>query len=262
MRVLGVLDLTAGHAVHARGGARDRYAPVRSRLSGADGDAIALARAYHDRLGVAELYAADLDAIGGGGVQRALVGRLAAACGALWLDAGVARAADAARALEDGAARVVVGLETLSAFGDLEEIVRTIGADRVAFSLDLRGGEPVVRAGGVPREAPAVLARRAVGAGVGAVIVLDLARVGAVAGVDLSLLTELRRAAPDVELLAGGGVRGLDDLARLARAGCDGALVATALHDGRIGREEVTAVHRMERGRGTPLTHPAPSTRS
>jgi phosphoribosylformimino-5-aminoimidazole carboxamide ribotide isomerase len=257
MRVLGVLDLTAGLAVHARGGARDRYAPVRSRLTGADGDAVALASAYRDQLGVEELYVADLDAIGGGGVQRALVGRLATACGALWLDAGVARAADAARAVQEGAARVVVGLETLSGFGDLEEIVRTVGAERVAFSLDLRGGEPVVRAGGVPREAPAVLARRAAGAGVGAVIVLDLARVGAAAGVDLSLLTEIRRAAPDVELLAGGGVRGRDDLARLARAGCDGALVATALHDGRISREDVTAVRGTERWREAPLAPPA-----
>ena len=45
----------------------------------------------------------------------------------------------------------------------------------------------------------------------------------------------VRRAVPDVALLAGGGVRGPEDLQRLADAGCDGALVATALHDGRLG---------------------------
>jgi phosphoribosylformimino-5-aminoimidazole carboxamide ribotide isomerase len=46
-------------------------------------------------------------------------------------------------------------------------------------------------------------------------------------------------AAPHVALFAGGGVRGPDDLARLADAGCDGALVATALHDGLLGAHEI-----------------------
>jgi phosphoribosylformimino-5-aminoimidazole carboxamide ribotide isomerase len=35
-------------------------------------------------------------------------------------------------------------------------------------------------------------------------------------------------------VFAGGGIRGFDDLARLAAAGCAGALVASALHDGAL----------------------------
>jgi uncharacterized protein related to proFAR isomerase len=42
-----------------------------------------------------------------------------------------------------------------------------------------------------------------------------------------------------VDLIAGGGVRGLDDLKALADAGCDAALVASALHDGRLSREDI-----------------------
>jgi phosphoribosylformimino-5-aminoimidazole carboxamide ribotide isomerase len=44
-----------------------------------------------------------------------------------------------------------------------------------------------------------------------------------------------------VILLAGGGVRGLKDLESLAGCGCDGALVATALHDGRLGAADLMA---------------------
>jgi phosphoribosylformimino-5-aminoimidazole carboxamide ribotide isomerase len=66
------------------------------------------------------------------------------------------------------------------------------------------------------------------------VIVLDLARVGSGAGPDLRLLERLRRTVPGVTLLAGGGVRGADDLDRLADVGCDGALVGTALLSGRL----------------------------
>jgi phosphoribosylformimino-5-aminoimidazole carboxamide ribotide isomerase len=82
------------------------------------------------------------------------------------------------------------------------------------------------------------------------VIVLDLARVGSGTGVDLDLLARVRRAAPGLALLAGGGVRDAADLDRLADAGCDGALVATALHDGRIGAAEVARVARGPAGRG------------
>jgi len=88
------------------------------------------------------------------------------------------------------------------------------------------------------------VAARARDAGAGAVIVIDLARVGTGRGLDLELIARVREAAPEPILLAGGGVRGLDDLTRLADAGCDGALVATALHDGRIGAAEIAAAHR------------------
>jgi phosphoribosylformimino-5-aminoimidazole carboxamide ribotide isomerase len=94
--------------------------------------------------------------------------------------------------------------------------------------LDLMSGR--APPGGSPLE----LARRGVAAGVRALLVLDLARVGTGAGVDLELVGRVRRALPDVELLVGGGVAGPPDLARLAAAGCDAVLVATALHDGRL----------------------------
>ena len=217
------------------------------------GDALALAaRAYVNRLGIAELYAADLDAILGGTPQDALVARVAALAAPLWLDAGVSSVDHARHALGLGAARVVVGLETLPSYDALEEICAAVGGDRVAFSLDLRDGEPVVAAGAgeISAHAPAhTIAARAASAGVGAVIVLDLARVGTGNGLDLDLIARVRDAAPGVTLLAGGGVRGLDDLARLADAGCDGALVATALHDGRLGAAEVAAAQRLRAAR-------------
>jgi phosphoribosylformimino-5-aminoimidazole carboxamide ribotide isomerase len=246
VRVIGVLDLMDGRAVHARatGGGRGAYQPVRVVAGEAldPGDAIALARAYLERLGVRELYAADLDAIRGGEAQRVLAAGIARLGAPLWLDAGVRTVAGARDALASGASRVVVGLETLPSFGALTDICRAIGGERVAFSLDLRDGAPVGGDGVVaPGDSVSMLAVRAVDAGAGALIVLDLARVGTGAGVDLTLMRRIRAAAPRVALFAGGGVRGPDDLARLQDAGCDGALVATALHDGRLGAREIAA---------------------
>ena len=63
--MIGVVDLLGGRAVHARAGRREDYRPVRAVAGSViePGDALALARVYIDRLGLTELYAADLDAI-------------------------------------------------------------------------------------------------------------------------------------------------------------------------------------------------------
>jgi phosphoribosylformimino-5-aminoimidazole carboxamide ribotide isomerase len=243
MRVIPVLDLKNGRAVHARAGLRDAYAAVVSPLVAEPGDALALARAYREQLGLEELYVADLDAITGGRPQREMVRALARVGSAVMLDAGATNALSARALVGDGVARVIVGLETLVALEELEVIARALGRQRVVFSLDLVNGAPVTRPDARVPASPAAIADGAVDAGAGAVIVLDLARVGTGSGVDLALIARLAaalaRRAPDVELIAGGGVRDRADLARLADAGCAGALVATALHEGRLARADL-----------------------
>ena len=249
MRIVGVIDLLRGRAVHARAGRRDLYEPVR-QVAGtaiAAGDAVALARVYVDRLGVRELYVADLDALGVGAVQQSLVTRIAAIGAPVLLDAAVTTANKARRALDLGVDRAIVALETLPDFERLREVCRAIGGERVAFSLDLRNGVPVIASGaGIPAEPPPLIAVRAIDAGAGTIIVIDLARVGTGRGLDLDLLASVRDATRGSRLLAGGGARGVADLERLAELGCDGALVATALHDGRITAADVAAAdHRL-----------------
>jgi phosphoribosylformimino-5-aminoimidazole carboxamide ribotide isomerase len=247
LRVIPVLDLRAGRAVLAREGRRETYAPVRSVLVGAEtgaGDAVALARAYRDVLGLEECYVADLDAIGGAPAQSALLRRLARLGSALLVDAGVADAGRARAVRAAGAAQVVVGLETLPSFGALAAVARAVGAERVVCSLDLRDGVPMVRPGAPHHGTVVELARAAVDAGATSLLVLDVARVGSGRGVDARLVETLRRVHPAVQLLAGGGVASAREIARLAGLGLDGVLVATALHDGRLGRADLEAARR------------------
>jgi len=63
----------------------------------------------------------------------------------------------------------------------------------------------------------------------------------------LTLCRNIRGEFPDIELTAGGGVRGIDDLRALADAGCDAALVASALHDGRLTPQDVREVENWRR---------------
>jgi phosphoribosylformimino-5-aminoimidazole carboxamide ribotide isomerase len=166
--------------------------------------------------------------------------------GPLMVDAGTHHAGGALEVLGCGASDVVVGLESLRAFSDLEAIVRLVGPSRVVFSLDLRLGSPILHpamqdAGGA-RPDPASLAAQAVDVGVRSLLLLDIGRVGTGCGVDLGLLEGLRCRFGTERLLAGGGVLTRRDLDRMRDAGCDAALVASAIHTGRIGAADVAAL--------------------
>jgi phosphoribosylformimino-5-aminoimidazole carboxamide ribotide isomerase len=254
--VIGVLDLLGGRAVHARGGRREHYAPVRAigDVFLEPGDALALARGYVDQLAITDLYLADLDAIAGRTSQDSTIASLAHAGARLWIDAGVSSPDGARHVLGLGAVHVVVGLETLGSYESLNAICAAIGGERVIFSLDLRDGEPVVAGDRIHGEPPHVIAARAADAGVGRVIVLDLARVGAGVGFDMELIARIRKSVPEVTLFAGGGVRDIRDIESLAAAGCDGALVATALLNGAITADEVRAIIHVAGGSRTAPT--------
>jgi phosphoribosylformimino-5-aminoimidazole carboxamide ribotide isomerase len=200
-----------------------------------------ITRAVRERFGLDELYVADLDAIGGGAGSSDVVAALAREA-RLMVDAGAAAATAVARLLELRVARVVVGTESLPGVEAFRQLRTELPDAPLVLSLDLRGGhvlspDPALAGGG----AVDALARLA-DAGAREAIVLDLMRVGSGQGPDVTLLGELHARFPDVELLAGGGVRHAGDLRALADAGMAGALVATALHGGAIGADELRAL--------------------
>ena len=102
------------------------------------------------------------------------------------------------------------------------------------LSVDLRDGRlisPRPELDGRDATAAAPLARAL---GVTELLVIDLALVGSGAGPPLAAVRALAAALPGVEIYAGGGVRDDADLRALEAAGATGALVATALHEGRL----------------------------
>lgn len=242
--------------MHAIAGERASYRPVESALAAGSCPRL-LARAFRERLGLEALYLADLDAIEGRAPPaRALLEELIGDGFRLLVDAGVRDAASARRLqpLETsggiapagrrrsagGALETVVGLETLEAIESLEELLAALGPDGLCFSLDLRGGAPMGGPAAWRRLEPLALALAAIDLGVRQVLLLDLAAVGRSCGCPvLSLAEELRQLRPHCAIDAGGGVRGLDDLEALESAGVRRVLVGTALHRGRIGRDEV-----------------------
>jgi len=250
MRVIPVIDLMNGQVVRGVAGKRSEYRPIESRIV-ADAKPASVAGAFAEKFGFESVYVADLDAIVHGRPNVNAWKEISDAGLKLWLDAG-AGTPQAAIALNERLqgiatdATIIVGLESLITPACVIDIVNLLGAARLVFSLDLAQSRPLVKPRMWIDETPIGIARWVIAAGIQRLLVLDLADVGVGAGTHtLKLCREIRREFLTIELIAGGGVRGMDDLKALANAGCDAALVASALHDGRLTREEIRQVENL-----------------
>ncbi len=227
MRIVPVVDLKGGIVVHARRGQRAEYAPLRSPL--VDGcEPVAVARALGAAARAGTLYVADLDAIAGAPADTETLAALSALA-ELWVDAGATTRERAAALAGAGVTRNVVGTESL-----VSGAVDDIDAPRRVLSVDLIDGKLISPRPELAGREPAAAASLATALGVRELVVIDLRRVGSGSGPPLRAVADLAAALPGVEIYAGGGVRDSDDLRALESAGAAGALVATALHDGRV----------------------------
>lgn len=231
MEVVPVIDLKQGAVVRARFGLRSSYAPIITPLAetSAPADLVAGFLKVHP---FRTIYVADLDAILRHGGHDDTIRALCAAFPGLtfWVDAGVSDAEEAQAWLSrHECAHLVLGAESL---GSLEPLQRLAGHPRILLSLDFDGerflGPEALLT------APDLWPAR--------IIVMTLARVGGGAGPDLDRLAATAGLAPDAQLHAAGGLRGLADLRCLTQAGVHGVLVASALHDGRLTGAEIAEV--------------------
>ncbi|AMV24924.1 1-(5-phosphoribosyl)-5-[(5-phosphoribosylamino)methylideneamino] imidazole-4-carboxamide isomerase [Gemmata sp. SH-PL17] len=236
-RLIPVLDVMNGHVVRARGGVRENYRPIACPFSGSR-EPTDVAQAVLKLANANELYIADLDAITEKrSVSRATQNILNQCPVPTWLDAGIGRT-DVLDFPETPHLRPVVGFETCHKPEILLETLIEPLRRPVAFSLDLKGGRLLGnwRAWGLDGDRDVMpLARRVIEMGVRALIVLDLARVGTGTGTGTEpLLRAIRNEFPDIDLIAGGGVRTWADVDALGEVGATGVLVASALYDGTL----------------------------
>jgi phosphoribosylformimino-5-aminoimidazole carboxamide ribotide isomerase len=234
MHIIPVLDLLRGVVVRAVGGRREEYRPIQSLLTAQSGPPAVLdAILRHFEFRTA--YVADLDGVMHGDPNFALIAELARRPIELMIDAGVKSISQAQSLSDAGAAFIVAASESQPNSTVLKELIRNFSPDRIVFSMDMKGGAPMVVADEWKSLDARDIVLAAAEVGVTRFILLDLADVGEAKGVQtLSLLTELRTRLPNSWFAVGGGVRNIDDVATAEQAGADAALVASALHDGRI----------------------------
>lgn len=226
--LIPVIDLMGGLVVHARAGERDRYRPLEGSAVCAGAAPEAVVRGLLALYPFRTLYIADLDAILKTGDHKPLIRELRRSFPELrlWVDAGFAAACSCKRFLAAEIGDLVLGSESQADLGLLQALR---GEPQVVLSLDYQEDSPV--GPGDLFATPELWPER--------VIAMTLARVGVGAGPDLERLDAIRAFAPDRRVYAAGGVRDGGDLAALRGLGCAGVLLASALHDGRLGAEEL-----------------------
>lgn len=236
-RIIPVLDVMNGQVVRAVGGERDDYQPILSKLT-VSTHPLAVALALLERTGATELYVADLDAIRGGQSISPQVARLLHELHCpIWIDIGLNSIRPPSLLPDTPGLRPVVGTETATP-ETLAKSLAVAGARRVAVSLDMKNGQLLGKWsewGAEHARGAFSVASTAIRGGATSLIVLDLARVGTGTGTGTeALLRVLRDVFPEVDLIAGGGVRTWADVERLGEAGANGVLVASAVHEGML----------------------------
>lgn len=237
MKIIPVLDILNGVAVQAIRGEREKYLPVRSVLC-ESASPLDMAMAF-ESFGFNELYLADLDAILGRYVNLTLYKQIKTKTSLnLMVDAGVTDLKKAREVLKSGVSRIIIGTETLDNLDFVKRAIRFFGEDQVLISLDLKEGKVISISEVIGSMDPTLLVKMLEEMGATRMIILDLARVGTGQGVNLRVVKKILQEAK-VEVLTGGGISSIKDLEELRDVGVSGALIATALHTGKITAKEL-----------------------
>jgi phosphoribosylformimino-5-aminoimidazole carboxamide ribotide isomerase len=228
--VIPAIDVLAGRVVRLSQGRREAVT-----IEG--GDPVALALSYAAE-GARRLHLVDLDGAFEGKPSLDLLRSITAIGPPVQVGGGYRTLDTLTAAFDAGAERVMVGTGALSP-RFLTRAIERFG-DGVVVAVDVHEGSVAVdgwtRAS---RLTPETLAKRCANVGVARLLVTSTQRDGSLSGPDLALLG---RVLPfGLPILAAGGIAEVADLVALRDLGCEGAIVGSALLQGRFTLAEAQA---------------------
>ena len=153
------------------------------------------------------------------------------------LGGGIRTLEDIARYIEGGISRVILGSVALHNPALVREAVARYG-DAIAVGIDAKDG--MVRGSGW-LEASDVhfvdLAKAMGEAGVRTIIYTDISKDGTLSGPSVAHYEQLIAACPEVNIIASGGIRDIDNIKELKVAGLYGAICGKSLYEGTLSLE-------------------------
>ena len=230
MLVIPAIDLKDGAVVRLRQGQANQVTHYSC-------EPVPVAREWNKQ-GAMWMHVVDLDgAFSGGPRHLEVLKRLVAAFdGAIQFGGGLRTRDDIERALEIGAARVILGSVALTDPELLADVVEQHG-ERIAVAID--GRERKVSISGWQKDeetSPVELAGRLKAAGVARIVYTDVTRDGTLRGPNVEA-TERMAQETGLAVIASGGVSTLDDVRRLRLLqgiGVEGVIVGKALYERRF----------------------------
>lgn len=235
--VYPAIDLLGGRCVRLARGSFDAVTVYAE-------DPVEQARAFAAD-GAEALHVVDLDgAREGRPIHAAAIERIRSAFGGvLQVGGGIRTEGEVAAIVAEGVDRVILGTAAARRPDWLADLIERYGPDRIAAAVDLRG--PRVMVEGWLEESPAAVEEvisRLRGTGLRTVVFTDTERDGMLGSANHVRAGEFVTAGFDT--IVAGGVTGRDDLRRISAAGAAGAIIGSALYEGRLTLSDALAAAR------------------
>jgi phosphoribosylformimino-5-aminoimidazole carboxamide ribotide isomerase len=223
-RIIFVMDILNGIVVHAVKGERTKYRPVQSSKVCDSPDPLDIISA----ISPSQVYIADLDHIQRLGDNFGMIKKISGRTKTM-VDIGVKNLEDSGTCAKI-ADTVIIGTETASLEVIEKAAIQFPG--RIIVSIDMKNGVVLTTDTKMDKR-PEKLIKKLNEFQLLEIIILDLGKVGTSSGIDKDLLKKMVEISSH-SILVGGGIKDLADIDALKETGIKGALVATAVHNGKI----------------------------
>jgi phosphoribosylformimino-5-aminoimidazole carboxamide ribotide isomerase len=192
--------------------------------------------------GAERLHVVDLDGARDGVRANAAVIRsvLRAVTIPVQIGGGVRSSTTARSLLDEGANRVVVGTAAAEDLDEVASWLEAFGNETIVVAVDAREGRVATHGWRNPTDLEVVsFCHQLKDHGVRRVLYTDVGRDGLLAGPDIA---GTRDVASVLKVIGSGGIATVKHLRALVEAGAEGAIIGTALYEGRLKLTEALAV--------------------
>ena len=223
-RIVFVTDLLGGRVVHAIKGEREKYQPVENSKVSNSPEPIEMISEIKPK----EVYIADLDRLQHTGNNFEVIKKISALTKTM-VNIGVEKNDDIEKCLS--IADTVILSSEASSFEIMKYASRNYPG-KTSITIDIKNGSILTKDEDLKKE-PKELVKLLNELNIKDIVIIDLSKVGTGAGFDEDFLREIKGIS-NHNILFGGGIRDMNDIDMLKEIGISGALVATAVHNGKI----------------------------
>jgi len=223
-RIVFVTDLLGGRVVHAIKGEREKYQPVENSKVSNSPEPIEMISEIKPK----EVYIADLDRLQHTGNNFEVIKKISALTKTM-VNIGVEKSDDIEKCIR--IADTVILSSEASSFEIMKYASRNYPG-KTSITIDIKNGSILTKDEDLKKE-PEELVKLLNELNIKDIVIIDLSKVGTEAGINEDFLREIKGIS-NHNILFGGGIRDMNDIDTLKEIGISGALVATAIHNGKI----------------------------
>lgn len=218
--------------MHGTGGDRKHYKPINSVICRSS-DPVEVVGSILEFHPFDIFYIADLDALQNIGCASSIVDSLHTRFSntEFWIDGGISSPADLARYPTSDRITPIIASECMTDIPRYKSLVNHLTTNGYLLSLDHKNG----RLGAADLFHDSTLWPKNV-------IIMDLDSVGKSSGPNLDLMHLYQSKSPSTNFFGAGGVRDMKDIELLMSVSASGTLVASALHNGQISKEDLHSI--------------------